>query len=239
MHRKAQCIEELVNLCRIFPQKHYKKKGNPQRTYLLYSYNDRAQKDREIERVLVTRGFCQLGTWLILGTTRTLHPRTAPASHSHTYVDSLPSFPPPMPKKKKLINSQISSLKNKNLIQRSLALSFDWNFILPSNWNPFSLSLSLFLAHNGCKNDPLLMHPREDSRAIQNMWAYQVEPSQVECATWIYWIIIHWACKITFVTNSVKGVIVAWPLALVCLWPLNPKPYELILPYPTNFIFQN
>jgi hypothetical protein len=114
-----------------FSAKTLLKKGNPQRTYLLDSYDDRAERERE--RVLVTRGFCQLGTRLILGAARTLRPRTAPASHCHTSVDSPPSFPPRMPKKKKLISSQISSLKNKNLIQSSLALSFDCNFILPSN----------------------------------------------------------------------------------------------------------
>jgi hypothetical protein len=45
VRRKAQRIEEPINLCRIFPPKHYKKKGNPQRTYLLDSYDDRAERE--------------------------------------------------------------------------------------------------------------------------------------------------------------------------------------------------
>ncbi len=124
MRRKAQRIEEPVNLYRIFLQKHYKKK-EIHKEHIYFIVIIIGHTKRKKERVLITRGFCQLGIQLILGAVRTFRPRTPSASHSHTFVDSPPSFPPPMPKKKKLISSQNSSLKNKNLIQSSLALSFD------------------------------------------------------------------------------------------------------------------
>jgi hypothetical protein len=128
------------------------------------------------------------------------------------YICGFTAIFPPTNAKKEKIDQQPNFLSKEykfdSKVSRSLLrLKFHSPFQL-KGFNPLSLSRTQCLQRWSTSCAP----KGREQRAVQNTWACHVEPSQVDCATWIYWIMIHWACKITFVPNSLKGTIVALAL---------------------------